>query len=190
MTTGEMIKQHRKRQNLTLKEMSEKTGLSTGYLSLVERNQSSLTLVSLKLIASALNISPTIFLNMPEKSTGCVIHQDEYAVFRVEDTNTIFYDLSNTTDKELELGPIIMVIMPGSSRADIEPHVHSGEEFGYVLEGVLTLFVDGKEYVLYPGDSFHFSSTKPHVLLNFSNKLVRLLYVLKKKSWSFNINGI
>ena len=56
MTTGEQIKQQRKRLQMTLMDLSAKTGLSAGYLSQIERNQATLTLVSLKKIAAALNI--------------------------------------------------------------------------------------------------------------------------------------
>lgn len=186
MTTGERIKQARKRAQMTLKDVSARTGLSIGYLSLVERNQTSLNLVSLKKIASALNISPNAFLNAAPQATGCVIRQDEYRTFRVEGENILYYDLSNTTSSELRFGPLIEVMMPGDSRDKIEPHSHENEEFGYILEGVLTLFLDGKENNLYPGDSFHFPSTIPHALANFTNRVVKILYVVERNSWNFD----
>lgn len=186
MTTGAQIKQHRKRLQLTLKDLSARTGLSTGYLSQVERGQTSLTLVSLKKIAAALNISPGVFLNATPQATGCVIRQDEYRAFRVEGENTVYYDLSNTSCGDLKLGPLIEVLMPGDKRSQIERHNHEGEEFGYILEGALTLYLQEKEYLLYPGDSFHFPSTIPHALANFTNKVVKILYVLERDSWKFD----
>ena len=186
MTTGEQIKQQRKRLQMTLMDLSAKTGLSAGYLSQIERNQATLTLVSLKKIAAALNISPNVFTSAERQITGCVIRQDEQRAFRVEGNNTLYYDLSNTSDGDLVLGPMIEVLMPGDKREQVELHHHEGEEFAYVLEGVLTLYLGDKEYVLYPGDSFHFHSRIPHELANYSNRLVRVLYVLPRQSWTID----
>lgn len=188
MTTGEQIKQHRKRMQLTLMELSAKTGLSAGYLSQIERNQATLTLVSLKKIAAALNMSPTVFTTTERQVTGCVIRQDEQRPFRMDGNNTLYYDLSNTSDGSLSMGPLIEVLMPGDTREMVQLHDHEGEEFGYVLEGVLTLYLDDKEYVLYPGDSFHFHSRIPHDLANYTNHLVRVLYVLPRNSWTFDFD--
>lgn len=186
MTTGEQIKQQRKRLQMTLMDLSAKTGLSAGYLSQIERNQATLTLVSLKKIAAALNISPSIFTTSDRPVTGCVVRQDEQRAFRVEGGNTLYYDLSNTADGNLELGPMIEVLMPSERGEQPGLHQHEGEEFGYVLEGVLTLYLDEKEYTLYPGDSFHFRSEIPHALDNYTNRLVRVLYVLPRSSWTFD----
>ena len=49
------FKKLRNQQNLTLKEISDKTGLSISFLSQVERGTSSLAITSLKKIADALN---------------------------------------------------------------------------------------------------------------------------------------
>lgn len=186
MTTGEQIKQQRKRMQMTLMDLSAKTGLSAGYLSQIERNQTTLTLVSLKKIAAALNISPNIFTTTDHQATGSVVRQDEQRAFRIEGGNTLYYDLSNTSDGTLGLGPLIEVLMPGERQEQPGFHQHEGEEFGYVLEGVLTLYLDDKEYTLYPGDSFHFRSELPHALDNYTNRLVRLLYVLPRNGWTFD----
>jgi len=43
-----------------------------------------------------------------------------------------------------------------------EPHVHEGEEFGYVLEGEITLTSGEKFHQLGPGDSYHLLASTPH----------------------------
>ena len=54
---------------------------------------------------------------------------------------------------------------------------HTGEEFIYVLEGVLTLVLDGERQELCPGDSAHYPSSLPHNWGNLTNKCVRFLVV-------------
>ena len=186
MTTGEKIKQQRKQKSLTLKELGEKTGFSAGYLSLIERNQTALTLVTLKKIAQALEISPGVFVDEVPETLPYVIRQDEYRTLRIHGENTFYYDISNEATRHLKFGPQIEVILPGTEWKRVENHSHEGEEFGYILEGVLTLYIDNKEYKVYPGDSFHFESTHPHALINMTNKCVKILYILERENWRYN----
>ena len=44
----------------------------------------------------------------------------------------------------------------------LRPHDHAGVEFIYVIEGVLTVHMNGAEHVLEPGDAIYFDSTSPH----------------------------
>ncbi len=39
---------------------------------------------------------------------------------------------------------------------------HDGEEFIYLLEGVLEFRTENQQYILYPGDSLYFESSIPH----------------------------
>ncbi len=183
MSTGEKIKNFRKQQNKTLKELSEETGLSIGYLSMVERNQTSLTLVSLESIAQALGVSPSVFLNVPQPSENYVIHRESRKPFRMDaEDNAIYYSLEvSPPDLQLRLGPMIKVLLPGEKREDLALYTHNNEEFGYVMEGILTLFINDQEHRLYPGDCFHFHSTTPHALANYTNNVVSILYVLHDK---------
>ena len=183
MSTGEKIKNFRKQQNKTLKELSAETGLSIGYLSLVERNQTSLTLASLESISEALGISPSVFLNVPQPSENYVVHRESRKPFKMDgEDNAVYYSLEVTSpDGQLQLGPMIKTLLPGETRDERALYTHQNEEFGYVMEGILTLFVNDKEYRLYPGDCFHFHSTIPHALANYTNNVVSILYVLQNK---------
>lgn len=42
------------------------------------------------------------------------------------------------------------------------PTTHPGEEFVYVIEGSITLDVDGKLYNLRPGGTLYYTATIPH----------------------------
>lgn len=69
----------------------------------------------------------------------------------------------------------IHIVLPkGSSHGLIE---HAGEEFGFVLEGMLNLVVDGVTYTMNAGDSFFFSSHLPHGYHNPGKKIARVLWM-------------
>ena len=64
---GSRLKEERLQQKLTLKQLSEKVGLSIGYLSQVERGYGTLSLSALKKLSSALGLEMSAFFdNHPE----------------------------------------------------------------------------------------------------------------------------
>ena len=53
---GEKLRQHRKRFGYTLQELSQKTNLSVGYLSNIERDAASPTIATLDILCNALRV--------------------------------------------------------------------------------------------------------------------------------------
>ena len=74
---------------------------------------------------------------------------------------------------------LLVTIEPtdGTLPAD-EYRAHPGEEFGYVLEGMLRLWIEEERYDLLPGDSIHFMATVKHRLENPGRVAVTALWVL------------
>jgi len=71
--------------------------------------------------------------------------------------------------------PILVTLQPHDGKGT--PSVHKGQEFMYVLEGVLTLLAGDEEYDLYPGDSIHLDSSTPRSWINRTRERVRFLCV-------------
>jgi transcriptional regulator with XRE-family HTH domain len=161
---------------MTLKELSAKTGLSVGYLSEAERGITSTGIIPLKTIGEALGVELTYFFAPPQAHESEILRSYEQELFRIDEAKYIYYSLAgNVRDRQLD--PMLVVILPGQTREEVVPYSHAGEEFMYVLEGVLTVFVGDKEYAAYPGDSLHLSSTIPHNWGNFGTHLVKILTV-------------
>lgn len=66
MGVGEKIKELRKKNNLKLEELAEKTGLSISYISLIERGLKNPSLKALEKIAKAFKLPPSYFLSENE----------------------------------------------------------------------------------------------------------------------------
>ncbi|TGV29593.1 cupin domain-containing protein, partial [Mesorhizobium sp. M00.F.Ca.ET.186.01.1.1] len=86
----------------------------------------------------------------------------------------VYEDLSGDLANRL-LEPILVTLQPHEDSGT--PFVHKGQEFVYVLEGVLTLLIGEEEHDLHPGDSIHMDSTTPHNWLNRTGEVVRFLCV-------------
>ena len=53
---------------------------------------------------------------------------------------------------------------------------HTGQEWGYVLSGTLTVRIGFDEYVLRPGDAISFDSATPHRLFNAGDVPARAVW--------------
>jgi quercetin dioxygenase-like cupin family protein len=105
----------------------------------------------------------------------------------MEQNNYIEYQISNNLEN-MKMFPRLVEVLP---QKDIEPvgvYVHEGEEFVYILEGILTYHYNGRIYDLYPGDTFHIRSNVPHNIINTTNNLVRLLVVSVSDDFSQILN--
>ena len=88
---GSRIKELRKQRQMTLKTLSEYTGLSIGFLSSVERNVASPTLQNLKQITTALDTSITDLLAVEHPSHTLLRKKDLNVVEFPEYNQTISY---------------------------------------------------------------------------------------------------
>jgi len=68
----------------------------------------------------------------------------------------------NFRDKLAE--PFIVTVEKDDAGVQKQAHSHRGQEFNYVLEGILKLNLGGNELILQPGDSIYYDSGLPHVM--------------------------
>ncbi|WP_027363938.1 cupin domain-containing protein [Desulfotruncus alcoholivorax] len=177
---GQKIKEVRTSKGMTLKDLSEKTGLSISFLSLVERGLASIAIASLRSVAEVLGVDLAYFFSMPHKHENMIFRSYEQEAILVEHSKNVYCSLaSNFEDRKMD--PMLTILLPGQQRSDLAPISHHGEEFCYVLEGILTYIIEDKEYELYPGDSVHIPSSIPHNWGNFTNKLVKVILVVFPK---------
>jgi XRE family transcriptional regulator, regulator of sulfur utilization len=163
---GATLKNLRKERKLTLKALAEQTGVSISFLSQVEHGKSSVTLESLKKIADALNVSPSLFFT-------------ETTLDGLSDgLERFFYkDLSNGVT-DASFSPILVTLQPGDN--DGNPFSHGGHEFLFVLAGILTVEIEGERSQLREQESILFDARKTHYWFNHTEKEVRFLVVSSK----------
>jgi len=173
---GEKVKYLRQERNMTLKDLSEQTGLSTGFLSQLERGMTSIAVDSLNQMASILGVDLSYFFPKVQSSEQMVLRYQERKLFQVENEKYMHYHLSNEIASKNML-PRLIEILPGENDETINAYGHEGEEFVYVLEGCLTLFIGEEKHILYPRDTAHYASTKEHNWANYTNQVVKILVV-------------
>ncbi len=174
--TGEKIKEMRVLRNMTLKDLSELTDLSVSHLSQFERGIGSISMHSLERVAKALGTQLSYFLEAPAQHEGYILRSYDVSLVDTQNPHILHYQLGNQLT-ECTLEPMLVTLLPQQRREDSYPKPHQGEEFIYVLEGVLTVLIDADECTLMPGDSMHYQASSPHEWLNLTSQVVRLLSV-------------
>ena len=202
---GHHVRTFRKELGLSLRGLSERSGLSIGFLSQLERGLTSIGLTTLRDLASTLGrditeffdeaalesaaaqdgtdadvISTAIRPKTPD-ATRDSIHR-YFTLTRASGEHTSQYISGERTYRMLSkcasglvLEPMIVSIAPGSHS---EVEVHAGEEFAYVLQGELCYTVEEVEHRLFPGDSLHLKSSIPHSLYNDTDEVTVVVSVV------------
>ncbi|MCI8540149.1 MAG: cupin domain-containing protein [Erysipelotrichaceae bacterium] len=171
MDIGRKLKQLRIRKDLTLEELASRSELTKGFLSQVERNLTSPSVSTLEDILAALGTDLAAFFKEASEEQ-IVFHQDDFFVDEQEDF-TIHWIIPNAQKNEME--PMILTLNPQGVSHTIDPHI--GEEFGYVLQGRITLVNGDKEYTLKKGETFYISGRNTHYIKNSGKHEASLLWV-------------
>lgn len=161
MKLGSKIRSRRRQLGLTLDAVAQTADLSKPFLSQVERDKASPSITSLAKIARALGVSIQYFLTAPLE-TDTVQRADKLRFFSLDDSGKQYAALTgNIPDRQLEA---LLTRLPPHSTSEVT--THAGEEFFYVLQGAVTITLEGQEFEVRTGDSAHYQSTTPHLWEN------------------------
>ena len=161
---GRRIKQERLRRGLTLKDIEAKVGISATHLSEVERGKSSPTVGVLEKIARALGTRSALLI---DAASGLPVSHTRPGHRRVvfNEHVTVRTESLSMSFPGAEISILLKTYAQGVAPLG-PPHAHEGEEFVHVLQGRLNVRVGDEDYLLDPGDSLHFKSTRPHAYRN------------------------
>ncbi len=163
---GKKISEFRKLNGYTLKDLSEKTNLTSSMLSQLERGIANPSINTLKTIAQALDVQLfTFFIEEEQKENLIVKPQDRKKMILPSEGNEIItYELlSPDLNGQVELA--IMTLTP-QSHTSKDNFKHSGEEVAYVSKGTVHIFLNEDEIILNELDSI---KIPPHMLHRWYN---------------------
>lgn len=171
MSIGNKIKELRTLLHLTQEELADRCELTKGYISQLENDLNSPSISTLQDILAALGTNLKEFFSDSEDEK-IIFAKDDY--FSTDNTShRITWLIPNAQKNEME--PIMVEIMPHSELPLDMPH--EGQEFGYVLKGNVTIVYGNKTYRVKSGESFYYSTEKPHTLKNTGSEVCRVLWI-------------
>lgn len=174
---GARLRALRSRRRLTLREVAARSGLSISFLSAVERGLSGISVSALRRTLAAcdatlaeLRADPVPPSDGPSRER--LVRRNERRIIEAEGGVRI----EDLAVEATLLEPQLFVLAPGAT-SDGTYH-HPGEEFMFVLEGRVAVWLDEAEYYeLGPGDALTYPSTLPHRFACLGPSAARLIWV-------------
>lgn len=160
MDIGNKLKELRVLKGLTQEELADRSELSKGFISQLERNLTSPSITTLMDILQCLGTSIGEFFNEAPDEQIVFGKQDYFVKEDTEYKNEIKWIIPNAQKNTIE--PIYLTLQAGGSTCPDTPH--EGEEFGYVLQGTVSIHLGNKTYKAKKGESFYYTADKTHFL--------------------------
>jgi len=166
---SKQIRHLRKLKNMTLEELSEKSGVALATLSRMENAKMPGTLDSHQKICKALGASIADLYRELEDETKTVenVPREERTEHFIH-ANNAKYELLVLKTLDKKIMPLMMKIGPGGTTQE-ERNKQGVEKFIYVMNGTLEVLVSEKKYLLKTGDSLYFEASLSHKFTNSSN---------------------
>lgn len=172
---GASLRALRRARRLSVRDVAEATGISASFLSLVETGRSDITIGRLTRLVEFFGVSLIDLLPaQPTADARIVRHREQRRLHSEEEGIDIFLLVPDT---QRAMMPMLLSFEPGASLAEYGRH--PGEEWVHVLEGQLSLELEGDEpRTLAAGDSAYYSASHPHSFRNAAaDRTLRLVCV-------------
>lgn len=180
---GSKIKSIRESKNISIEEISERSGLSTDQILSIENDKYLPSLGPLIKIARALGVRLGTFLDDNDELGPVVCRQEERS-------NSIsFSNGAADARKHMEyhslakqkagrhMEPFIIDIQPAEEK-NFTLSAHEGEEFIYVMEGEVEIAYGKEKYLLKSGDSIFYDSIVEHHVHGGNEQSAKILAVI------------
>lgn len=177
---GKKIKDLRRKRGLTLSQVSSMSGLSVGLLSQIENDGVVPPIPTLLSISKALGIKiETFFKEDEEKSKVSVVKKAEQEPDPYRRPADVGYHYKALAHRRVEkkMEPFLVEFEPRPREA-MRFFSHEGEEFIYVLEGILEFVTEGESHILEAGDSIYFDSSGPHAVRGIDTRQSKAIIVV------------
>lgn len=172
MKIGERLRNLRIASDLTQEELAARSDLTKGFISQLERDQTSISVDSLLDILQVLNVKVTdFFAEEPEDSI--VFSENQRTALAEPGVRSFQLLIPGGTNRRME--PALVELGPGEKTESFQPF--RGEEFGLVLQGIITVHFGTRSARARSGECFYFEATRDHYIENTGKRVAKLLWM-------------
>jgi len=177
---GDRIRKAREIHNLTIQELSTRTGIDTDILKRIEANKMIPPLGELVKLGKALETRMSFFISPGADKPMTLVRADQRKeVSRHLGRSSVrygyFYESLAPEKANRLMEPFMIRLTPTE---EVQPSTHDGQEFLFVLEGQLMAQVGEQKEYLEPGDAIYYDSSEPHFVKCVGDKEAKILAVL------------
>lgn len=173
MKIGEKIKRLRIKNSLTQEELADRSELTKGFISQVERDLTSPSIATLVDILEGLGTNLKDFFNETVEEKIVFSKDDVFETENEEYKYKLKWIIPNAQKNIME--PILIELdIDGRTKED---NPHEGEEFGYVIQGSIYLHVGKNKYKVKKGESFYYKANSNHYITNAGKSKAVVIWV-------------
>jgi len=178
---GESVKEIREKKDLSIQDISQRTGLEPELLMEIEKGEISPPLGTIIKLAKALEMKMGYFISGAEDLPYTIMRKNERKLISRYDSkkgDRYGYEFSSLAPykKDRHMEPFLVTLEP--SDIEEERSTHDGQEFIYVLEGIMEVRISEEVHLLEPGDAIYYDSTVPHLVKCRGKDKTKILAVL------------
>ncbi len=174
MKIGEKLKRLRQANSLTQEELANRAYLTKGFISQLERDQTSPSIATLKDILDVLGVSLADFFR--DQSPTKVVYPVQARIVTSNSTPACRVEVLVPDAQNRMMDPVLVTMAAGAELPWQEPH--EGEEFGIVLKGSIQLKIDNRTFKVKQQECFYFRSNAQHTVVNPGRQEARILWVV------------
>lgn len=171
---GDVLKRLREQHGLSLRSLAGKVGFSASFLSQVEHGQVSPSIASLAKIAGELGVTLADLFQASEPAGLAVTRVAERPGFTSSWSRARVEALTPQATDRRPLEAIVVTLSPSGSSGK-HAAGHPTDQFAYVIEGPIALYLDGSDLVLETGDSVVIPRGTAHRWENHASRAVQVL---------------
>ena len=168
---GKKIRNLRNRNGLTLQELADRTELTKGFLSQLERGQVSPSIVTLLDLIECLGSTPGEFFQEEEEQ---VVFSEQHYFEKIDEAGNSRQWIVPTAQR-YQMEPLLVTLQPHQTLEEDKPH--TGEEFGYVMSGRIQVHLGDKTYSVKAGESFYYRATQRHRISTPATRPAKYLWI-------------
>lgn len=174
MKIGEKINNLRVKLGLTQTELALRAKVTKGFISQLERDQTSPSVENLEHIVGALGTNLSDFFK--ETKQPQVIYPAGETVKIVDDDLGFHQTFLIEKAQQLSMEPVLLELSKQGQSKCYPPF--EGEVFGFVLSGQVQLMLGPSVFEVKAKDSFYFEANEEFMLKNTMKKVAKVLWVL------------
>ena len=164
MLIAERIKALREITDISTKEMAGVVGLSEEEYIEYEKGQNDFTFSFLYSVANKLGVDIVDLMTgeTPRLSVCSFVKKGEG--LKMERRKEYKYEHLAYIFKHKKMEPFMVTVEPKDTDAKDHKNAHEGQEFDFVIEGSMMLYIDNQQLLMQEGDAAFFDAKHPHAM--------------------------
>jgi transcriptional regulator with XRE-family HTH domain len=165
----------------TIEELAERSHISAGRISQIERGIANPSFETLWRLTTALEVPISALFANDKTEKRQVVRRNERRRLEIPRDGLIYEMLTPNGSGALEI--LLLDIPSGYDGGSRQRLSHKGEKFIHVRVGALVVQVDSREWKLDAGDSITFDANEPHFVRNDGGITTQILLVITPPSF-------